>query len=477
MFAKSSLWRLVMGIMLVLPLLAACGTTATTVPATEVKVEPTVAEAQPTAVVAPTAEPVAELPYGLTPGKPYAGQKVTVLMTGIVPQYQAMINRSVEFTELTGIEVVYEMVDWGGLVGKVTTDGVAKAGAFDVYPYMDAWGPGLSSFMLPIDDLMARDGIEWSDFPNAYKSGACYDGVCYGVPLRGHPQLLFYRKDVFDQLGLQPPTTFAEMEEVSKVIQEKTDLYGFSLCYGTGNAGQNLMTWVPFLWGNGSDIFDEKWNPIFNNDLGVEATQRFVDELLVNQIVPPASTTWGEPQMVDSVRQGESAMVQVWWWVYPSFADPTMSKPEVLNNIAYAAPLGWEGKNMVPYTLSLPIAINKFSKYPEASWEYIKMMTDPQVEKDRVIDKSDPATSDIVAVRLSTLADAEVNKVNGGIHQFGYESLKNADIMPMIPEWTEIAAVIEAALQQCATGSPVKETLDAAAEEVRGIMERAGYYQ
>jgi multiple sugar transport system substrate-binding protein len=456
-------------------LLSACG--ATTAPqATNPPAEPT-KEAPTVAPATATTAPAAEMPYGLKPGKPYAGQKITILMTGIVPQYQAMINRTPEFTELTGIEVNYEMVDWTALVEKVTTDGVAKAGAFDVYPYMDAWGPGLAPFLLPIDDRMKEAGISWSDFPAAYKAGACYDGVCYGIPLRGHPQLLFYRKDVFDQLGLKPPTTFKELEEVSQIIQEKTDLYGFSICYGTGNAGQNLMTWVPFLWGNGSDIFDENWNPIFNNAAGVEATQRFVDLLLKLKIVPPASTTWGEAQMVDSVRQGESAMVQVWWWVYPSFADPTMTKPEVLNNIAFAPPLGWEGKKTVPYTLSMPIAINKFSKHPDAAWEYIRMMTDPSVEKDRVIDKSDPATSDIVATHMSTLMDPEVNAVNGGIHQVGYESLKNADIMPMIPEWTEISAVIEAALQKCATGAPVKETLDAAAEEVRGIMDRAGYYK
>jgi multiple sugar transport system substrate-binding protein len=93
------------------------------------------------------------------------------------------------------------------------------------------------------------------------------------------------------------------------------------------------------------------------------------------------------------------------------------------------------------------------------------------------LNKSDPATSDIVAVHISVLTDPEVNAVNGGIHLAAYESLKVSKTLPFIPEWNEVAAVLETAIQKMATGSPVKETLDAAAEEVYAIMERAGYYK
>lgn len=428
----------------------------------------------------PTQAPAEEetMPYGLKPGKPYAGQTITVLITGIVPQYQAMMNSVPEFTELTGIEVKWDTVPWDSLVEKVTTDGVSQQGAFDVYPFMDSWGPAISQFLLPIDDYIKEAGIDWNDFPKAYRDGACYsDGNCYGIPLRGHPQLLFYRQDIFDELGLNPPTTFKELEEVSKVIQDKTDLYGFSICYGPGFGGQSLMTWVPFLWGNGSDIFDENWNPIFNNEAGVEASQRHVDLLLKHKIVPPAATTWGEAAMANSMRQGESAMMMSWWWLLPTFSDPELTSEEVLGKVAYALPPGWEGKQAVPYALSMPIGINKFSKHPDAAWEFIKMMTHPELDKKRVIDKSDPAAADIVAVHLSVLTDPEVNAVNGGIHLAAAESLKSAKIMPLIPEWLEITTVLETAIQQMATGAPVKETLDAAASDVHDIMDRAGYYK
>jgi maltose-binding protein MalE len=74
------------------------------------------------------------------------------------------------------------------------------------------------------------------------------------------------------------------------------------------------------------------------------------------------------------------------------------------------------------------------------------------------------------------LRDPEVNAISGGMHEAGAESLQRAKIMPMIPEWPEVSAVLESALQEMATGAPVKVTLDQAADEVRAIMDRAGYY-
>jgi multiple sugar transport system substrate-binding protein len=385
-----------LSVVMIFGLLTACAAPTPQVIEVTKEVEKVVTQVVPTVVketvvvekvVTPTPAPVEELPYGLKPGKPYAGQTITVLITGIVPQYQWLINKSPEFTEMTGIEVKYETVPWASLVEKITTDGVAQAGAFDLYPYMDAWGPSISRFLLPLDDRIKEAGIDWNDFVPAHRAGACYsDGHCYGIPLRGHPQLLFYRKDVFDQLGLKVPTTFQELEEVSKVIQDKTDLYGFSICYGAGFGNQNLMTWIPFLWGNGSDIFDENWKPIFNNDAGVEATQRHVDLLLKHHIVPPASVTWGEAAMANSVRQGESAMMISWWWLLQTFSDPKLTAEDVLGKVSFASPPGWEGKKTVPYTLSMPIGINRFSKHPDAAWEYIKMMTSAEAEKMRVIE-------------------------------------------------------------------------------------------
>ena len=59
--------------------------------------------------VAAEEEPMEELPYGLTPGKPYDGTELNFLICcATAPQFAALNARSAEFTEMTGITV-----NWG----------------------------------------------------------------------------------------------------------------------------------------------------------------------------------------------------------------------------------------------------------------------------------------------------------------------------------------------------------------------------
>jgi len=95
------------------------------------------------------------------------------------------------------------------------------------------------------------------------------------------------------------------------------------------------------------------------------------------------------------------------------------------------------------------------------------------MEKEIVIDKSNPDTTTVVAVNYSTLNDPEVNKVSGGMHAAAAKSLQVAKILPVMPEWPEVANTLEIAINNIAIGKPVKATMDKAAEEVAQIMKRS----
>ena len=48
---------------------------------------------------------------------------------------------------------------------------------------------------------------------------------------------------------------------------------------------------------------------------------------------------------------------------------------------------------------------------------------------------------------------------------------------PALPEWPEIVAILEVTINDmAANGVDVQATLDEAAEDVRAVMERNGYY-
>ena len=452
--------------------LAACGTEdPTPVPPTEKPAETTIEET----VQEPTEEPAAEqLPYGLQPGKPYAGETITLLLNNAAKN-TALAEHAAEFTEMTGIEVVFDMVPFGSLLEKITAEGVGGTGSYDIITFLDSWGASIQQFLVPIDDMIAEAGIDMTRYPPAYNQAVTHGGQVYGFPWRGHPQLLFYREDILNDLGLAVPTTWAEFEEVSAAITENTDLYGAAMYYGK-NAGQNMFVWITYLWSNGGDIFDENWKPVFNNAAGVEATQRYVDLLLKLQVAPPGAVTYTEYEGAQSVAQGESAMDITWWWQYTRLTDPEAAQPDVVENIGFAPVPSWEGKGSATYAICMPLSIMKDSQHKEAAWEFLKWATNPDLEKAIVTNKEKPETTTNVAVQVSNLIDPDVNAAWNNMHKYAADSLAVSRIMPQVPEWPEIVNVIETAINDIATGKPTQETLDAAAVEVEAIMSRAGYY-
>lgn len=422
-----------------------------------------------------TSHAAGNLPYGLKSGMPYKGTKLTFLVHNAA-QSQASAKRVSEFTDLTGIEVEFLMVPYPSLREKITADGVAGTGDIDLYCFLDGWGPSMTAFLSPLNDYLKADNIDLGEIlPPAYIKGGTYEGTTYGIPVRGHPQLLLYRKDLFQQAGVTPPKTWKELIEISKKIKSETGKDGIAMYYGKGNSGQNLFVWYSFLKSGGGSIFDDKMMPAFNNPTGVEATQYYVDLLLKHKVAAPGSVAFKEYEASQAVAQDNAAMVIVWWWHYGVLTNPEKAKEVVAQNMGFAPVPEWEGKGKATLALSMPIGIASSSQKKDAAWEFLKWITNPDLEKANYLDKSDPKTKTIVVVQKKNLIDPEINAVSNGMHAAAAESLSVSDTLPMIPEWPEVADAIETAISNIAGGADTKEALDKAAKEVKSIMKRSGY--
>ncbi|MFI1866814.1 extracellular solute-binding protein [Streptomyces jumonjinensis] len=78
------------------------------------------------------------------------------------------------------------------------------------------------------------------------------DGKIYGAPLFVGVRALYYRTDVFKELGLKPPATQAELISTAKKIRkEKPELYGLAV------GGAYTYGAMPFIWANGGELAEE----------------------------------------------------------------------------------------------------------------------------------------------------------------------------------------------------------------------------
>ncbi len=406
----------------------------------------------------------------LKTGKPYAGTEVN-LLTVVAPQFKAHEARIAEFEQLTGIKVKYQYVPFASTREKLTAELVGGSAQYDVLSTMDVWGPSLYNLFEPLNGFLAEKKIDLeSRYPLAHMR-ASRDGNgsgknVMGIPIRGHVQLMFYRKDVFDKLGLKAPATWDEMVDSGKLIASKTDMSGVAMYYGK-TAGQNLMIWFNYLWGMGGDLLDAKGQPAFNSPAGIAATQAYMDVMLKHKAAPPASASFNETDAVNSVAQGKSAMVPVWWWRYASLVDPKTStlKPE---QIAFAPLPSMPGKDNTTYTNTWFYGINKNSRKKEAAMEFLTWISQPEIERGVLLDKS---MNEVVAMQTKNLLDADVNLRYKGMHVFAAQALKGAKGTPLFSQWPQVSDILEASISDLAGGkTQVKPALDDAAARVRKAL-------
>ena len=56
---------------------------------------------------------------------------------------------------------------------------------------------------------------------------AAFDGGVASIPVDGWTQMIVYRKDLFDEAGLEPPTTYGAVEAAIDALHNPPEMYGF----------------------------------------------------------------------------------------------------------------------------------------------------------------------------------------------------------------------------------------------------------
>ncbi|MEU6195038.1 extracellular solute-binding protein [Streptomyces sp. NPDC047061] len=99
---------------------------------------------------------------------------------------------------------------------------------------------------------VTKDFGAWSEAkdtdPTARQS-VTVAGKVYGAPFYVGVRALYYRTDVFKDLGLKPPTTMTELAATARAIRKaKPDLYGLVV------GGAYTYGAMPFIWADGGEL-------------------------------------------------------------------------------------------------------------------------------------------------------------------------------------------------------------------------------
>lgn len=189
----------------------------------------------------------------------------------------------------TGNRVNLRVFTFEGLLAKQLNAVNVKSPEFDIFTVNEGWAADFydAGFVVPLadvapdfeleDGIIEYEGITRWDKEQRYFSE---DGPVYGLPINGNIQLFFYRGDLYDKLGLEPPETFDDVKSAARKIQsEDRDVYGYAL-RGEGAGYAVTYDFLPYLRGFGGDIFADPpsdWTVTLNDGPGLEAAELFIE--------------------------------------------------------------------------------------------------------------------------------------------------------------------------------------------------------
>ncbi|MEM7441891.1 MAG: extracellular solute-binding protein [Pseudomonadota bacterium] len=185
----------------------------------------------------------------------------------------------------------------------------------------------------PLNDLVEQYGEQLT--PNQLIS---IDGDIMAIAMMVNTQHLMYRQDIFDELGLEVPTTYDEMLETAAAIQE-AGVVDYPVG-GTYRTGWNLAEeFVNMYLGFGGSLFNDDKTPSINNENGVAALEMM--QALTEYMDPEylgSDSTYVQQQF----QQGDIAMAVLWASRAGAMDDPAESQVVEMVTMA-AAPSAVEG--------------------------------------------------------------------------------------------------------------------------------------
>ena len=139
--------------------------------------------------------------------------------------FEALVNK---YMEDTGNEVVLNVTPFNGMLEKSRNAVQAEQSEFDILNLNEQWyvqfyEGGLVTPIKEIDpDFELDPNVIEYDYATRWDPEIGYsgpNGEIYGLPINGNIQLFFYRTDLFEEAGLEPPETWAEVEAAAQGVQ------------------------------------------------------------------------------------------------------------------------------------------------------------------------------------------------------------------------------------------------------------------
>ena len=365
-----------------------------------------------------------------------------------------------EFTEETGISVIFNEVSWDDIRDKVSIAASGGEAAADVIEVDWSWVGEMNSagWLEPIE--MTDEDKE--DMPTLVTF--TIDGEILAVPYANDYRIAYYNKEHFEQAGItEVPETWDEVYDALKKIKEAGIVeYPYTMPMNADESATTSMMWMAF----------SRSGQVFNDDdtLNEEAVMdalTFENQLVQDGFVDPASISFNGMDCYRKITSGEASFM-----VGPTKFVGISNDPEQCSEIGNIVPIllpGTDGTS--PQTMALPeaVGITSFSENKEAAQEFVKWYSSADVQKRMY------AVNSSIPTRNSVLAEM----VEDGTFENAGAMLDEADLIKSVfpngvpSYYSEMSNTMYNNINQMVLGEQTpQEAFDAMNAKVNELIEK-----
>jgi N,N'-diacetylchitobiose transport system substrate-binding protein len=293
------------------------------------------------------------------------------IMQGTNPEAEGFFaDVSTAFEEKTGATLDVEFVEWGDAHDRFVTS-IAGGTTPDVAETGTTWTPEFADAgaLAPLDEYVDGAGIG-DDLVEGLVEAGTYDEQLYGMPWYAGVRSLVYNTEMFEQAGVEPPTTWAELEDAAAGLKEE---YPDKIAVAV--PGDAEFTVYPWVWGAGGEVATldgDTWTSGLDSPESQEGIEFWTGLATEGGYSSEGATTWRETDVLDAFAAGDVGMAVMGSWTPGAIVE---ANPDMEGKFA-AVPIPGEDGGIAPSVLGgSHLSMFETAEDKELAWTFIEMMT------------------------------------------------------------------------------------------------------
>lgn len=292
------------------------------------------------------------------------------------------------FTPESGVKVNVEIVDPGALLNAVLAgrgpNVVLSVGADQPVNYALRGAAEDITQFADYEDVL-------SHYTRSSYEQYALDGSIYALPETQTFNVMFYRKDVLEELGLEPPQTWQELIEMLPTIQGNNLSVGIPSAAGSSGSAAattavasntpDLSLYFTLMFQNGGDLYNEAGTKTtVDNEAGIKAFDDYVRYF----------NDYGLPTVYDFVSRFRSGEMPIGISAYSTYNTLIVSAPEIRGLWDFTLIPGTERKDengntyidrsdFITGSATMMISTDN-ETLKQNSWEFMKWWAQPDTQ-------------------------------------------------------------------------------------------------